>query len=557
MSVDDEVATPASAGSAPETEKMAPKTEFPSEGVPDTRPAENSSENPAESGSDTFVPNSIDLGDLSFISNSDDSDKKYLDSILATVVQDKDGAQLRKAYSFFRSGNMLTGPEWGIWKAFLQARAGKFIPSKEFILSYLTNHRKEIEKSSKYKSKDYEPISGDNYLGFIDTVSSTYDKLSSEESLNNNDFNQNLELFKDSYASTKTKEIFQDGLNILSDGLRDHNNVLHGVNDAQDYVKKYLNRLTSTVDSTAGSGYLSAQEVEDTYEKDESLKIRHLFDIPGIPTFNEKVGGFKTHTLVTVIAPEKGGKTKFCAMCAHAALVNGVNTSILSLEDGAYEFETQVRAKHFDYYYNTGKSLADMKTGVSAETIQLNDFPTEELREAEHYSDIDMKDASNGYGNLEYIDNNRIDSTDIIDIIEGSIKHNNSDFVIIDYPKCLPWFGIFPSEREMLETVYKELLQCAKRNNVCILAPAQMTQEAIKGIAKTGIDNYDLRTAAGGSAEITRSPDLLFTLYGTVQDIEGGRLKLIPMPSRRSPAFGAIDLHVDFATCSFIEVKNS
>jgi hypothetical protein len=494
------------------------------------------------------------LDNLTFSNDDfDTSTGDYADSVISSVLTQDGIGYLNQAYNFFRDGSMLEKEDWGIWKAILQAKKGDFKPKKEFVHSYLSAHRAEIESSSNYDKKDYTPIAGDTYLGFLSSVENKFSELISKEPLDSSTFNQNLELFKEAYQNKKTSEILQNGLDAIGEGITVRGKKIQGYSAAQEYIKSELAKLVANLDSTQGGGYLSADAVEERYEQDDSLATKHVTNLSGLPTFNKNTGGLSTRTLVSILAPEKSGKTKFCVSIAHDNVLAGGNTSVLSLEDGAYEFETQVRACHFNYFYNNGKSLTDRKYGVSSDSIIKRNLPPE-IESLEVNSNIDLKDTSNGHGNIEYIDVNNIDANNIIDVIEESIRHNNSNLVIIDYPQLIPWIGIYNSQREMLESIYKALLQCAKRNNVCIVTPAQMTQEALKGIAKNGISNSDLRTSAGGSYEITKSADVIFALYGTVQDIEAGNLQLISLPSRRNPPFGTIDMHVDLAVCQFTEI---
>ena len=99
------------------------------------------------------------------------------------------------------------------------------------------------------------------------------------------------------------------------------------------------------------------------------------------------------------------------------------------------------------------------------------------------------------------------------------------------------------------------MLTYCKKNNVAIISPAQYKQDSFNDLIKrSSVDGADLRTAAGGSSEVLRTPDVLFALWATVDDIRNNSMKIISMPCRMNAAFPNVDVVIDLGTCSFMAV---
>ena len=181
-------------------------------------------------------------------------------------------------------------------------------------------------------------------------------------------------------------------------------------------------------------------------------------------------------------------------------------------------------------------------------------FKNRELRELELSSKLDLA-TNQDYGSVDYIDR-PFNVETFIEDIDTSVKENNSKMVIIDYLQLIGSAnGI--SERERIANAYKELLVYCKQNNIAAISPAQFKQESFNDlISRKSVDGSDLRTAAGGSSEVLRTPDILFALWASVTDLQNNSMKIISLPSRMNKSFPNIDMRVDLATCQFISIDS-
>ena len=157
--------------------------------------------------------------------------------------------------------------------------------------------------------------------------------------------------------------------------------------------------------------------------------------------------------------------------------------------------------------------------------------------------------------------NNRVDTLaekveTIIEELETAVKMNGAKAVLIDYLQLIEWETKGMTKTQAIGQAYQKCLAFCKRNNVALISPSQMTQEFLKEMA-TARDgsNKETRTVGGESSEVIRTPDINIALYGTVEDIRNGTLKVLSVPSRMCAPFPAFDIYVNFAVCQFASLK--
>ena len=237
--------------------------------------------------------------------------------------------------------------------------------------------------------------------------------------------------------------------------------------------------------------------------------------------------------------------------------------AVWAVEGGSESFLAQLLSIHFDYLYNTSLDLGAEMRGVTQDVILQNDWEildqtagqpvSDKYRQLEGNSFRDLV-TNEEYGSLHFIEGD-FELDTFIDLLNTSIDANNSQLVFIDYMQLLSAGRSGLSKWEVLSEAYPRLLRLASSKNVAILAPAQFSQEAIKGLMKTGSDGSDLRTAGGNSSEIIRSSDLLFALWATTEELKNNDMRILSMPSRRFKPFGTVTMKTDLGVCRFSEVE--
>lgn len=526
--------------------------------------------NSVESTED-FTPQSLDLSDVDIgvmVSEDNDTDEDddilspeerlhlFSDQIIASCIG-KDKTIRKYALDklltvtnprLFRDENYI------IFSIFYAYRSKiKIIDiDAEFIKMYLNRNKIVLQKAKGYIDINaYGEVDGSAELAYIAGVMKHFNRLKTFPDISKDEFETYFEKYLIEFKAIEAKKIYNQAQVILTDGMHIGRKFYSGFEDSQNYCKKKLAEIEGLVDLSIGSGFVKMSEVL-LDEKPDNKKPELIGDFGKVKPLNDVYGGIYTGTFYSIIAPPKCGKTKFCARLCHNVMLAGNNITVWAQEGGKDYWAAQMRAIHFDYIYNTDVNAVDRKFGVTQEVILHDTFKTPELRNLEMSSKIDL--ASNkDYGSIDFVDR-PFNVETFIDDIDTSVKENNSKLIIIDYLQLMG-SSTGMNERERIAEAYKNLLTYCKANNIAVISPAQFKQDSFDDMAKkSSVDDADLRTAAGGSSEVLRTPDILFALWATVDDLRNNSMKIISMPSRINMAFPNINLRIDLATCQFISV---
>lgn len=514
----------------------------------------------------------VDLGDLSLEVDDDDSSSSeqediisseerlrlFSDQILASCVGGKEIQKyaLDKLMSvtnprLFRDENYVL---FSILYAF-RSKLRYINIDAEFIKLFLNRNRKIITGAREYIDIGaYGEIDGSLELGYIAGVIKHFNRLCVLPDITVEDFETYFEKYLIEFKAIEANKAYRQSQMILTEGLKIGRKSYFGFEDSQSYCKRRLAEIEGLVDMNVGSGFVRMSEVIMD-EKPDGKKPVKIGDFGALEPLNKAYGGIYTGMFYSYIAPPKSGKTKLAArLCHNVAVVAGNNVTVWAQEGGHEAWTAQMRAIHFDYIYNTDVGVSDIKYGVTQETIIRDNFKSDELRQLELSSKLDLASNQN-YGTIDYIDR-PFNVETFLEDIDTSIKENNSQLVIIDYLQLIG-SASGKNERERIAEAYKVLLTYCKKNNVAVISPAQYKQESFNDLIKrSSVDGADLRTAAGGSSEVLRTPDVLFALWATVDDIRNSSMKIISMPCRMNAAFPNVDVAIDLGTCSFIAIDS-
>ena len=425
----------------------------------------------------------------------------------------------------------------------------------EFVSLFLDNNRKLIEKSQGYIDiYAYGEVDGSATTGYISGVVKHFNRLCGMPDMSEAEFNLVFEKYLIVFKAIEAQKVFSNSNQILTEGLKVGNKLLIGFEDSYNYSRRRLAEIEGLVDMNQGTGFTSMREVIMA-EKDTSKKSIKVADFDKLEALNEYYGGIYTGNFYQVLAPNKAGKSKFCARVCHTAVVKfGTNVTVWAQEGGNEAWTAQMRAIHFDYSNNEGASITEKKIGVDQDKILKDQFPSEELREAELTSKIDL--ASNmEYGNVDYIDR-PFNVETFLEEIDSSVKSNNSKIVIIDYLQLIGSENNRLTDRERIAKAYKDALNYCKKNNVALLTPAQFKQDTIDALAnKKDTGDAEMRTAGGGSSEVIRTPDINFALWASTSDLRNNRMKILSMPCRFNKPFPEISVYADLGVCQFVSLN--
>lgn len=426
---------------------------------------------------------------------------------------------------------------------------------EEFLRLYLNRNRNLLQKGRAFIDLNaYGEVDGSVELGYIAGVCKHFKRLVAMEELSVEDFETYFEKYLIEFKAIEAAKVYNQAQQILGEGLRLGKYTLSGFDDSVNFSKKRLAEIEGLVDNQKGSGFTSLRELL-MEEKDETKKSEKISDFARLSALNKVYGGIYTGMFYSLLAPPKSGKSKLSARIVHTtSVLYGNNVSVWAIEGGSEAFSAQLRAIHFDYIYNTGASITEKKFGVSQDVILKDSFATEELRQLEMSSKLDL--ASNQeYGNVDFIDR-PFNVETFIEEIDTSVKGNNSRLLIIDY---LQLIGSEHSlnERERTAEAYRKLLVYCKAANIAVFVPAQYKQETINAmLSKNDSGGFDLRTAGGSSSEVIRTPDVNLAIWASANDLMNNKLVIKAIPSRMNVMFPDVTVNADLGVCQFISVDN-
>lgn len=523
-----------------------------------------------EEGKESTLANSItlsaSLGSLEVEDDNNDDDdmlspderlRSFADTIMSCAV----GNKPLKNYTLekltqFSSPELFRDENYILFLVFYTYR-GKLKQidiDEEFIKLFLNRNRKVISQSRAFIDINaYGEVDGSVELGYISGVLKHFKRLVAMEEISQVELDTTIEKYLIEFKAIEAEKVYNTARIILTDGYTIGRKKLFGFEDSNNYVKRRLAEIEGLISQDTGSGFITAREMLTQDNKvNKSYKIS---DFDRLTALTDVYGGIYTSMFYQFIAPPKAGKTKLCARLVHRCITGfGNNVTVWAMEGGKEAFLAELRAIHFDYIYNTGVSVTEKKFGICQDVILHDKYPNEELRALELSSKIDL--ASNlDYGNVDFIDR-PFNIETFLEDLQTSIESNHSQMVVIDYLQLIDSSTGKP-ERERIAEAYKSLLRFCKNKNIAVISPGQYNQESVNAlISKGDTQGVEMRTSGGNSAEVIRTPDVIFALWASTQDILNNTMKILSVPGRFSKAFPEINVITDYSVAQFISVND-
>lgn len=481
----------------------------------------------------------------------EDELKELGDNLLASVIRSDEVSRFNRRTLFgqlspkvFREENYL------IYYVLYQFKDKGFSIDDRFLSMYLERHVDIIKSSKEYITESmYSDLDEDPAVGYIVGTMKQFTRLLTLPIQSTDDFGLTLEKFKTMYSCEEINNAYGTSKAILYQGVQIGRKFYFGYTDSVSYVKKKIADIEAVLDQTTGIGFINSREA--AIVDNEKAKPEKIGDFDLIDELNERLGGIFTSQFYSVLAPTKGGKSKFCARLAHTMIVKyGVNISVWAHEGGHEAWWAQLRAIHYEYTYIRNKSGSEKIAPLSQNDILTGNYPNEAIRGYEEASRLDLFTNEN-YGNVYMIDRPFVAETFIEDI-ETSVQLNNSKAIVIDYLQLISSNDSRRQKSQVIGRAYQDFLAYLKKRNVAGVSPAQFTQDFMDEMAhsKDG-QNHEVRTAGGESSEIIRTPDVNIALYATIEDIMRHEMTIMSVPSRLSAPFPDIRIYADLCSCVF------
>lgn len=472
-------------------------------------------------------------------------------SVIGSDVQSKTN---RQALFGQVSPKIFKDENYVIFKVLYNFKDKGISPDEDFIRMYLLRNKKMLKESTMYIDVNaYKDLDEDPIVGYISAVLKQFTRLRGLSTLVEEEFNLVLEKYKIEYSTFEMNIAYSQAKLILYDGVQEGRKFYQGYDDSVAYVKKKIADIESVLDHTTGAGFVDSSEQGLVDDNDvDPIKIG---DFGLVTELTKYLDGIFTSYFYSILAPTKGGKSKFTTSMIHNIVVeNGNNAVIWAVEGGYKAWWAQMRAKHYNYLYIQNGVPENRPEAVSQQNIISKNYPSEAIRSLEEASRLDLFTNPN-YGNMYMIDR-PFNLDTFIEEIETAVQLNNAKVVLIDYLQLINWSGNI-SKPQAIGTAYQRLLDYAKKRNIAVISPAQFTQDFMNELAKSKDgSSHEVRTAGGESSEIVRTPDINIALYATIEDLIRKEMTILSVPSRMASPFPAFKIYCDLKSSVFSSMES-
>lgn len=479
-------------------------------------------------------------------------DNDTCDIILAGILSDDDNTYIRKQELVKVFGNNM-----GVFKDEYYAIATmikenlKIIPNKAFLKLYLKTNKPVFSKSNNINLNKYMISDIEAYDEFVLACDGVYTDLWKRE-IKDTDYFRALEMHKMLHITRESLMLLEESAIILGEGVSKRGKTLSGFTDMTNHLKTNLLKMENLVSKSDRKGIITYGVNDDDEEGDSKVKLVTTF---GVKELDEHINIYEGD-MVSLLAPAKGGKSRFSTSVLHNAVVNhGVNIVMWSIENGYKGWECLLRARHFNYFYNDNATDVLQKRMINDDMIRKGGMD-KELEDLELASWTELK-TNPKYGKITIIDED-FDSDTFLEVIDNAVNANGAKLICIDYLQLLTSKGQGKGKNEVIGDAYKQTLQYLKKRKVAGVFPAQLKQTVVGDLDKVDdadLINTELRNAAGDSYEVIKTPDINLALYATAEDIRNGSMKILSIPSRNSAPFEPVNMYVDMGSCSFHSIE--
>lgn len=473
------------------------------------------------------------------------------DELIQSIIKSDDISMQNRKYLFgqlpisvFRNENYV------ICYVFYSFKDRNITPDKDFLQIYLQRNSKVFD--DRYVNlSEFESLDEDPNVAHVGAVLKQFNRLFTLEPLSHDEFRLALEKYRTEFCSLEMNRVYSESKTILYDGITQNRRFMQGYSDSIAHVNKAVALMSSVMDRSKGKGFIdSSSEALDDNDNREPVKIGD-FDL--ITELNEHLGGIYTGLFYSIVAPTKGGKSKFMTRMVHTIVVQyGNNVSVWPFEGGYKAWWAQLRAVHYEYVYIRNKPDGERYPPLSQMDILFNRYPSPEIRALEQASRLDLF-TNPKYGKIGIIDQ-PLEVETYIDNIDTSVKLNNSRAVFIDYLQLIvSKSGL--TKNEGISRAYQAGLAYCSTSNIAFISPAQFTQKFMNELTSKTSGETEIRVAGGESSEVVRTPDINLALYATVEDIRRKEMTILSMPSRMCSPFPDVPLYADLCSCVFSSIQ--
>lgn len=482
------------------------------------------------------------------VGNKDENKISELEVLFAALFKSDDGVYERrlKLMSLFPDSSAFMN-EFYIFYSMLRTNM-KMTFTEHFLSIYLKANKGKIVKSNNIILSQFTFGTIDVFQSFADSCIKRFNACVMLK-VSDADFETALEEAKMNYVQTETINILEEAAIIMKDGKKFGHKTLIGYEDMRSQLNLKLSKMDA-LNKTDGSKGFIVYDGNEATEDEETLKEIGKY---GIKALDDKGMSIMEGDMISLLAPSKGGKSKFSVFLMHSMVVQGISVVSWSIENGYKGWESMMRARHFTYKWNKDVTSAQKLKYIDSEMIRKNTL-TGDIKELESSSWMDLK-SNKDYGRMLAIDK-PFELNSFLDILEEAVDTIHAKFVCVDYLQLIEGDKGM-TKAEAISKAYIKTLQFLKRKKIAGIFPAQLKQDAVKELNKMkpeDLGNAELRVSAGESYEVYKTPDVNFCLYGSPNEMKAGNMRLLLLPSRNVAPIPPINLAASFQTCTFVSV---
>lgn len=478
------------------------------------------------------------------------------DRIIASIIQTDDLSLSNRQYlygQFYPS--ILKNENYIIYTVFYNFKGRGITPDADFLKMYLMRNIKMLRESYQFINlTEFKDLDEDPCIAYIAAVLKHFGRLLGMEPLDKASFMLDVEKYRQEFCAYEINQAYSTSKMILYDGIELGHRRLQGYDDSVSYVKKKVADIEALMNRTTGAGFINSRTAGVEDEESDSKPVQ-IGDFDLVNELNENLGGVFTSLFYNILAPTKGGKSKFTTRMVHTMVVKyGVNVSVWAHEGGYKAWWAQLRAIHYEYMYIRNRASTERVVPLSQKDILYGNYPNGETRLLEESSKLDLFTNPN-YGVISMIDRPFFAET-FIEEIETSVQLNGSKAVLIDYLQLISSNDRGRSKPQVIGKAYQDALAYAKKRNVAMISPSQFTQDFMNEMAKSKDgQTHEVRTAGGESSEIIRTPDINIALYASTEDLIRKEMTIMSVPSRLCEPFPDVHIYADLCSCVFSSLE--
>lgn len=479
------------------------------------------------------------------------------DLLIQSIIRTDDMSKENRRFLFGQvPPKVFKNENYIIYSVFYNFKDKGITPDEDFMRMYLLRNSKFIKDGSEYIDlQAYADLDDNIYVAYTSMVLKQFTRLLTLEPIDKEEFKLTLEKYKQEFSAYEINKAYSQSKLILYDGIQIGRRLYQGYADSIAYVKKKIADIEAVLDHTTGVGFIDSRTI-GIEDDDEATPVK-IGDFDLVKELNERLGGIFTSIFYNIIAPTKGGKSKFTTRMIHNIVVeNGHNVSVWAHEGGYKAWWAQLRAIHFEYLYIRNADDSSKVAPLSQKDILYGNYPSESIKALEQASRLDLFTNPN-YGVINMIDRPFKVET-FIEEIETSVQLNQSSAILIDYLQLIGWDGKSTSKPQAIGKAYQDLLAYAKKRNITAISPSQFTQDFMNEMAKSKDGaSHEVRTAGGESSEIIRTPDINIALYASTEDLIRKEMTIMSIPSRLAEPFPDIKIYADLCSCVFSSLEEN